>query len=260
MNHLAQQQRVYKTVGGRDLQLFIVNPPAWNASEKRPALVLFHGGGWKSGVPTQFDELCQHLAARGMVCIQVEYRLLDDAATPPLLCVQDAKSAMRWVRAHAAELGIDPNRIAAGGGSAGGHLAASISMVKGLDDAADDLTISPRAQTLLLFNPVYDNGPGGFGHERVGARYREFSPLHNIRAGAPPTIVFLGTEDNLISVETARQFKAEVENVGTRCDLHLYEGAAHGFFNNPPYLEQTIAQSEAFLRSLGWIESELPVQ
>lgn len=111
---------------------------------------------------------------------------------------------MRRVRAHAAELGVDPNRIAAGGGSAGGHLAAFTSMVEGLDDNADDLSISPRAQAILLFNPVYDNGPGGFGYERIGARDREFSPLHNIRADAPPNVVFLGTQDDLVSVETAR--------------------------------------------------------
>ncbi len=249
----ARPALVYKKVGDRELKLFITNPSDWMTNDKRPALVFFHGGGWKGGAAQQFTPQSHYFAARGLVCIQVQYRTLGASPTPPLVCVQDAKSALRYVRAHAAELGIDPNRIAAGGGSAGGHLAAFTSMVEGLDDPADDLTISPRAQALLLFNPVFDNGPGGFGYERIGARYREFSPAHNISADAPPTIVFLGTADNLIPVETAQKFKADMEKVGNRCDLHLYEGAIHGFFNNPPYLEQTIAQCDKFLVSLGWL-------
>lgn len=244
---------VYKTVGKRELKLFVANPSDWKASDKRGAVVFFHGGGWKGGFAAQFNEQSRRLAARGLVCFQAQYRTLGASPAPPLVCIQDAKSAMRWVRSHAAELGVDPNRIAAGGGSAGGHLAAFTAMVDGLDDPADDLAISPKAQALLLFNPVFDNGPGGFGYERVGARYREFSPAHNIRKGAPPTVVFLGTQDNLIPVATAQKFKAEMETVGSRCDLHLYEGAVHGFFNNPPYLEQTLAESEKFLESLGWI-------
>ena len=245
--------RVYKTIGQRELKLFIVNPPDWKADDKRPAIVFFHGGGWKGGFAAQFNDQSQALAARGMVCIQAQYRLLGNSPAPPTVCIQDAKSALRWVRSHAAELGVDPNRIAAGGGSAGGHLAAFAGMVEGLDDPADDLTISPKPQALLLFNPVYDNGPGGFGYNRVGDRYREFSPLHNISADDPPNIVLLGTADNLIPVETAQKFKAEMDKVGVRSDLHLYEGAPHGFFNNPPYKEQTLAQCDKFLVSLGWL-------
>lgn len=244
---------VYKTVGERELKLFVEKPSDWSATDVRPALVFFHGGGWKGGAARQFTPQSRYFAARGLVCIQVQYRTLGASPAPPLVCVQDAKSAMRYVRSHAAELGVDPNRIAAGGGSAGGHLAAFASMVEGLDDPTDDLSVSPKAQALLLFNPVYDNGPGGFGYERVGARYREFSPAHNISAGDPPTIVFLGTADNLIPVETAQKFKADMEKVGVRCDLHLYEGAVHGFFNDSPYLEKTIAESEKFLISLGWL-------
>ena len=160
---------------------------------------------------------------------------------------------MRYVRSHATEMGIDADRIAAGGGSAGGHLAAFTGMVEGMDDPQDDSTVSPKPAALLLYNPVYDNGPGGFGYERIGDRYREFSPLHNISADDPPNIVFLGTADNLIPVETAHKFKAEMEKVGVRSDLHLYKDAPHGFFNNEPYLSQTIAESDKFLVSLGWL-------
>lgn len=128
------QARVYKKVGDRELRLFVVHHDGWQPTDQRPALVLFHGGGWTGGSPMQFNDQVTYLARRGMVCFQVEYRLVKDVPGPPLNCVHDAKSAMRWVRSHAGELGIDPKRIAAGGGSAGGHLAAFVGMVEGLDD------------------------------------------------------------------------------------------------------------------------------
>jgi acetyl esterase len=84
----------------------------------------------------------------------------------------------------------------------------------------------------VLFNPVIDNGPGGYGYERISDSYKSFSPLHNINKGAPPTIFFLGTKDKLIPVETARYYKTVMEKVGSRCELFLYEDQGHGFFNH----------------------------
>jgi acetyl esterase/lipase len=164
---------------------------------------------------------------------------------------------MRWVRAHAAELGVDPDRIAAAGGSAGGHLAAFTSMVGGLDDPADHVEVSPRANALVLFNPVLDNGPdGGWGTARVGARYREFSPAHNITSAAPPTVVFLGSQDALISTNVLERFKASMTRAGVRCDTHVYAGQPHGFFNKEPYKTATLVEADRFLSSLGWLKGE----
>ena len=97
------EERVYKKVDGRDLRLFIVKPDDWKATDQRPALVLFHGGGWTGGAPTQFNEQATYLARRGLVCVQVEYRLVKDLPGPPTNCVRDAKSAMRWVRSALCE-------------------------------------------------------------------------------------------------------------------------------------------------------------
>src|ERR1035437_19830 len=133
---------VYKKVEGRELKLYLIKPADWKASDRRPGIVFFHGGGWVGGGPSAFNTQGQYLATRGMVCAQVEYRLLRDPKEPPLVCIQDAKCAMRWVRGHARELGIDPKRIAASGGSAGGHLSAFVGLAKGLDDPQDDLSIS----------------------------------------------------------------------------------------------------------------------
>ena len=114
------------------------------------------------GTPEQFRDQSEYLATRGMVGIRVEYRTIpkgDEGA--PTVCVQDAKSAMRWVRSHASELGIDPKRVGSGGGSAGGHLAAFVGMVEGQDDPNDDRNVSPKANAMVLFNPVFDDGPEG---------------------------------------------------------------------------------------------------
>ena len=249
---------VYKVAGGRELKLYVVSPPTGKGPF--PAAVFYHGGGWTGGAPTQFTEHSPVLASRGMVAIQVEYRLLEKGGNaPPLVCIQDAKSAMRWVRSHARELNIDPKRIASGGGSAGGHLAAFVGMVDGLDDPADDLSVPARSNAMLLFNPVFDNGPNGFGHKVIGDRYKEFSPFHNVTPSAPPAIVFVGSEDPLLPAATVNSFCAAMQKVKVRCEARIYDGQKHGFFNyrkggTNEYYERTLKETIAFLVSLGWIK------
>jgi acetyl esterase/lipase len=242
----------FKKTEQRQLSLHVFNPPGHQASDKTPAVVFFFGGGWKGGAPTHFYPQSQHLAARGMVAICADYRTENNAGTTPQECVKDGKSAMRWVRSHAAELGIDPDRLAAGGGSAGGHVAAAMAALKGLNEDGEDLSVSCKPTALVLFNPVFDNGPGGYGHERVSACWQEFSPLHNLDASAPPTLVQLGTKDQLIPVATAEAYKAKMEKLGVRCDLILYEDQEHGFFNKAKY-DETLQAADDFLVSLGYL-------
>jgi len=255
---VAGETLVYKKMGGRELRLYVEKPSGWKASDQRPAIVFFFGGGWIGGKPSQFQPQSEYFATRGMVGIRVEYRVIPKGDSgPPVVCCQDAKSAMRWVRAHAAELGIDPERIAAAGGSAGGHLAAFSSMVAGNDDPSDDLTISPKGNALVLFNPVFDNGPdGGWGASRIGDRYKEFSPAHNITSNTPPMVVLLGDKDQLISTNVLERFKANMTKAGVRCDPHVYAGQPHGFFNKEPYKTATLIEADKFLTSLGWLKGE----
>lgn len=251
----------YKRAPDRELKLHIEKPADWKPTDQRPAVVFFFGGAWVGGSPAQFLKQSQYLATRGMVGIRVEYRTIPKGDSgPPTICCADAKSAIRYVRAHAKGLGIDPQRIAAAGGSAGGHLAAFTTLVNGLDDPADNLAVSCKAQALVLFNPVFNNGPGQWGQERVGARFKEFSPAHNVTKDAPPTIVFLGDQDKLIPVATLREFEAEMKKAGVRCDAHVYPGAGHGFFNRDtpkgPWFSQTLIETDKFLASLGWLKGE----
>ena len=257
---------MYKTIGDVKLNLYIFYPEGHKPSNKRPAAVFFFGGGWSGGTPTQFEQHCRYLASRGMVAMAADYRVRSRNGTTPFECVKDGKSAVRWIRANAKKLGVDPERIAAGGGSAGGHVAAATGTLTGLEEPGEDTSISSRPNALLLFNPVYDNGPDGYGYDRVQDRYKEISPIHNIRHDAPPTIVFLGTKDKLIPVATAEDYKARMEKVASRCDLHLYEDQPHGFFNfrgkgeGPKYYYKTVLEMDKFLNSLGYLEGEPTIQ
>jgi len=251
---------IYKKASGDDLYLYIFEPEGHDAAtEKLPAIVFFFGGGWTGGSPSQFEQHARYLAKRGMVAICADYRVKSRQKTSPRESVADGKSAIRWVRANAERLGIDPDRIAAGGGSAGGHVAATTGMVDGLDDPTDEnSSVSSKANALVLFNPVYDNGPEGYGNDRVKEWFPLISPAHNISEDDPPAIVFLGTRDNLIPVATAEKFKAGMEAVGLKSELYLYEGQKHGFFNErkggtEDFLD-TLRKTDEFLIGLGYLK------
>ena len=222
---------VYKVVEGDDLELHVFSPSGRKPGERRPAIVFFFGGGWVGGTPAQFYPHSRYFALRGMVAISAQYRTRNSHGTDPFACIADGKSAIRWVRAHAAELGVDPGRIVAGGGSAGGHVAASTALLQGLDEAGEDLSISSRPQALILFNPVIDTTEKGYGAEKLGTRQIEASPVHHVRSGLPPAIVFHGTADTTVPFENVERFRAFMARAGNRCTLVPYEGRAHGFFN-----------------------------
>jgi len=251
----------YKKIGEVDLKLHVFNPEGHKSSDRRPAIVFFFGGGWNSGTASQFYPQCQHLASRGMVAISADYRVAKTHGTTPRECVQDGKSAIRWVRQHAKELGIDPERLAAGGGSAGGHVAAATGTLTKFEEKGEDLQISSRPNALVLFNPVYDNGPEGYGHKRVKEYWKDFSPYHNLSKKTPPTVVFLGTKDDLISPALAKAYQAKMKALGVRSDLHLYEGLPHGFFNRGRPgggFEKTLKEADHFLTSLGYLPKPAP--
>lgn len=257
------QTAAYKTTDRGDLNLYFFLPEGHTPDAATPAVLFFFGGGWNGGTPLQFQHQARHLADRGIVGITADYRTKKSHGVSPFECVADAIEAMRYLRAHADELGLDPERLGAGGGSAGGHLAVSLSTVTAewLIPRPDDPT-GFRPDALVLFNPVYDNSPApaGYGHDRVGEKFRDFSPAHNLHAEMPPTLVLLGDRDPIIPVATAERVRDEMTDLGVRSELIVYPGQRHGFFNyrrgqpDNEMLRDTTRNMDDFLVSLGWLE------
>jgi acetyl esterase/lipase len=254
----AQEQIVYKDVNATKLLMDVYYPKNIDSSKVYPAMVFFFGGGWVSGDVSQFINQANYFSKRGMVCFLVDYRTKSKNNTTPFECVKDAKSAIRFIRKRASYFRVDTTKIIASGGSAGGHLAAATALIDSFSEATDDLSISCIPNALVLFNPVIDNGPGGYGFEKIKDAYKHFSPLHNIKKGAPPTIIFIGTNDKHIPIETVAYYKKVMEKVGSRCELKIYDGQNHGFFNykNLEYYKKTVMDADAFLLSLGYLKNE----
>jgi len=263
----------YKTIGDVKLDMTIQLPDGWKPEDKRPAIVFFFGGGWSSGSPTQFENQARYLASRGMVAMAADYRVKSRQGVKAVSCVADAKSAIRWVRANAVRLGIDPHRVAAGGGSAGGHLAAAVAVLPGLDDPADDKSVSCVPDALVLFNPALVLAPiegaemKGFlaqvTADRFGCEPEEISPAHHVKAGAPPTIIFHGRADTTVPYSTTEIFRNRMVSAGNRCELVGAEGQVHGFFNfgrnENRFALETLQAADQFLASLGWVQGEATV-
>ena len=186
-----KETHAYKKIGDRELKLHITKPDDWKATDSRPAIVFFHGGGWTGLSPLRQYPFAEYFTRLGMVSICVEYRLFKKGSKSTVYdCVRDARSAVRYVRKHAAALGIDPNKIVVNGGSAGGHLAAATELFDGIDAPGDDTKISCKPNALVLYSPVIDTSKEGYGNHKCGKEWRSISPLHQVKPGMPPTIIF----------------------------------------------------------------------
>ena len=245
---------VYKITDDAQLEAHIFLPPGHAETDARPAFVFFHGGGWSEGQPENGHQLCQHFAALGMVAIAFEYRLADFDQITPVECIMDANSAIRWTRTHAAELGIDPGKIAATGGSAGGHLAVGTAMLEGFEEPDEDLSISSSPNAMIVWSAAINVVEAPWFNQLLGDRadVRNCSPAHHVRPGLPPVALLHGTEDETVPYWTVEEFVAEMQEAGNRCELHTYEGAGHLFHvDNRAHFLGVI---EEFLVSLGYIE------
>lgn len=242
----------YKRVGHHELKLHVFQPAGWQATDRRPAFVFVHGGGWTGGDATRMYPFAAHFAQQGFVALSVEYRLLKPGNGVTVFdCVQDGRSALRYVRAHARELGIDPARIVASGASAGGHVAVSTALFSGFDDPQEDKSMKAEPNALVLFYPVIDTSTAGYGNAKIGERWRELSPAHNVRPGLPPTLVFHGTGDTTTPFQGAQLFHDEMRKAGNHIQLDVNPGGIHGYLLVERALfEDTLAKTERFLRSV----------
>lgn len=247
---------VYKKVGDRELHLNIFEPEGFQRTDRRACFLTIHGGGWGGLSPRRQYPFAAHFAQLGLVSIAIEYRLFDrGAGTTVFDCVKDSRSAMRYVRAHAAELGIDPQKIIANGGSAGGHLAAGTALFDGVDEAGEDTSVSSVPNAMVLYFPVIDTSAEGYGAAKIGPRWRELSPLHHVRPGVPPTLILHGTGDTVTPFKGAQAFHDAMLMAGNRCELVPTEGAVHGYLmRDRARYEEALQRTEKFLATLGFVE------
>jgi len=263
---------VYKTIGNADLRLHVFSSAKHKPGDRSAAVVFFFGGGWLFGDIRRYQTQATHLALRGLVTVLVDYRVKCRHGSTILDSISDGKSAMRWVRGHANELGVDPSRIAASGSSSGGTISAATALVTELDDPNDDPKIDPRPNALILYNPaltltpiVVNNLNTKFG-KAVADRAHDLFPSDHLDRGLPPTILFAGTADKGISPATQNDFCLRARALKAQCEVVLYPGAPHGFTEiwlglddpaNFPKTEvwaaDTSRRTDAFLTKLGWL-------
>jgi len=251
----AGERRIYKQSAGKPRELELYFPPNHDpAKAKVPGLILFHGGGWSGGNLGQFRDACAYFASRGLVCATAEYRMLSKAEVAALpageskkrACVTDAKSAIRWFKQHAGELGIDPDRVITGGGSAGGHISALATLNPGLNDPADPTDIDTSVVAYLWFNPAF--APEDIQDPGIDV-------LRFVKSDLPPAIAFFGTTDPWKKGWDTAYAKWRAAGA-TSIDLRLADGENHGFFNRDPWQTVTLIAADRFLAELGLLEGE----
>lgn len=264
---------VYKTIGEVELKLWVFTPEVNEQNQGPfPAALFFFGGGWTSGSPMQFVPHAEYLKSRGMVGIVVDYRVASRHQVQAVSCVEDAKSSLRWVRQNAERLNIDPDRIVASGGSAGGHLAASTGILKGWEAQDEDLTISSIPNAMVLFNPAVVLQKLGDREivrhvnieKRVGTQPQKLSPYHHLRKGLPPCLILHGKADDVVFYWTVEEFEKKMNELGNQCRLVGYENQKHGYFNlgrnqNRNFIATT-KEMDNFLVSLGYLSGEENVE
>lgn len=226
-----------------------------------PAVLMVHGGGWTGGSKEAMRPLALALAARGWVVVSTSYRLAGQAPYPAAL--YDVKAAVRWLRAHAAKFGIDPQRVGAVGGSAGGHLVGLVAttadrLLEETDgpwagqtarlDAAvlmgagvDQLARAVEAPKPIPSQLVFFGGPVSERREI----YREASPMHQLTAACPPLLFLDGEKDD----PGARYvtMRKRMDELGVAHELAVVEGCAHGAWGRAPWLERMVGEMDRFL-------------
>ncbi|MBT5018676.1 MAG: alpha/beta hydrolase [Planctomicrobium sp.] len=241
---------VYKKVGDRSLRLFVFEPDGHQPTDQRPVFLAIHGGGWTGGTPRWFYPLADHFAQQGMLAISLEYRLMNkQRGTTVFDCVKDTHSAVRYLREHAAQLGIDPQRIVIAGASAGGHLAVGTELFDEVNSAEDNLKTSCKPNALILIYPVIDTSEQGYGQKKIGDQWKALSPVDHVHQGVPPTLIFHGTGDTVTPFPGAQRFQDLMLSAGNHCELIPHPGGQHGYliFDLKLY-EAGLKRMEKFLR------------
>lgn len=247
---------VFGTGGSRELRCDVFRPA--DATGPLPAVLLVHGGGWRTGDRSQLRGYGILLGREGYVCVASEYRLIPEAPWPAQ--IHDVKAAIRWMRANAAELGIDPDRIAVEGNSAGAHLALLAAGTPGVEELEGEGGHAGTPTDVAAAIGIY--APTLFSHEeqRRGAvtlaaltdlasseAASAASPMSHVTAGFPPTLLIHGTEDELVPVHASLVMYEVLAEAGVPTELHLYAEQPHAFDAIPEFGRQCAAEMLLFL-------------
>ncbi len=256
-------QHVYASPEGVELSLYIFAAPQATDAPPRPAVLVFHGGGWTIGSAEWAFPRARHFASLGMVGVAVQYRLSDSKDVTPLDAMADTRAAFRWLREHAAEHGVDPRRIGAYGWSAGAHLATAAATIPGPEPAR----VSASPDALILVSPAVAVTNNDWMRQLLldRAATEDVSPDAFVRPGLPPTIILQGKTDTVTPTPGVVRFCQRLEQAGNRCDLHIFENVGHLFtpssepdddWPNPDrqVRAKTFRAADEFLASIGWIE------
>lgn len=246
--------KTYKQKDNKELKAHIFYPDTGsNNKGASPAFLFFHPGGWTMGEPQWGYEICSHYASKGLTAISFQYRITSIGGSTPADALADVKSAIRWTRKNAAELGINPKKVIAGAISAGSHLATCAACITGFDDTSDDLTISPVPDVLVFqsacLNTVIIDEFTSLLQGRANSE--ELSPFHHLKVGMPPMCIIHGKADNLVPFGSVREYVEKSVKLGNRCELHPFEDTDH-FFGNVDSAEVFKLMDE-FLMSLGYL-------
>ena len=256
------QEEIYKTIDGIDLSAYLWQPsPDKAPSGPNSVAAFFFSSGWDNGQVSQFAPHCVYFASRGMLTVAFDYRVSTRNGGGPLQAMADARSAIRWLRLNAVELGINPGKIVGVGGSGGGHAIASAALLSGFDDPGDALDINPVPNAMVLFNPVTDTSKAGFGLERFpdAGTAKAANLIRAIRPGLPPMLIMHGTGDRVVPFQGSYEFARKASKKKNQCRLIEFEGQGHGFFNfNLSFerYEATLMAMDEFLVELGMIEPD----
>lgn len=235
----------YRQHNGLDLSIELFGLDK-DATTLRPAILFYHGGAWTIGAPAQFYPWAKHFAELGWVAASAQYRLNGRHGTDAFDAVDDGRAAYLYLQQHAAELGIDPQRIVLSGGSAGGHLAATVAMTPW-----PDRDTVPAPEALVLFNPALDTVYDA--SETIARLFtgkgEQISPMHHVRSGLPPVFIVHGTEDSLVPITDSRKFCLLMKRAGNQCDVVEHKGVGHGFYNwGGGHFDEVLAEVVNFTR------------
>jgi acetyl esterase/lipase len=258
--------RVFKTTPQGELRVHIF-APATDAPQC--AIVFYVCGGWNGFDAGKYYSQSSYFASRGALCAIAEVRTIANHGTTPAECVIDAKSAIRWVRQRAGEFRVDPARVVACGGSAAGHVSLCTAMIEGFEEAGEDLAVSSAPNIVCVFNPAVlpDLKGKDLEGERVKLRIQKFggldkvaalSPSCAVRPGLPPVLIMHGDRDEVTLLADSRAFADAMAAAGNDCQLIVYPGEGHGFFNyraagNPRFAD-TVRDMDRFLAVHGYLE------